>query len=302
MSEITIAIDIQADLKEIVLSQFPHWGFERPAINELYQVLCLFYNLMKRVVLPKPRGIVKSREFICPPELDHALEFLESKISTGESLNGHLSRQIVNLEYRDALLNDWGIQHLHLGTAPDPQGRPLVEGTSRLLFVRFAGDTAYLVQILDHHAFAEQRLLQIIHDNWPQVLEPYRLPENVSLIHPLSETERKQARKVGITAAVEMSDGTVYHPPGGGLMSDGTALVVIRQADRTLDLLEEVTAFVKQRTSKWQELLKTDANKLHFQLKLVRDNHFCIVEQVTGIPVVEFYEGFGQFTFLLEER
>lgn len=302
MSEITITIDLHADLKEIVLNQFPVWSFEIPATNDLYHALTLFYNLMKRVVFPKPRRVVKSREFTCPVGLKQGLQFLESKITAGKNINGHLSREILKLDYRDALLNDWGIQHLHLGTKPDPKGRPLIEGTSNLLYAYFDDDAAYLIQILDHDSFAEQGLLQIIHENWPQVLEQYRLLDDVSLIHSLSASERKLARKAGITAAVEMKDGTVYCPPGGGIMTDGTSLTVLRQADRTLDLLDEVTHYIKQQTGSWPERLETDARVLHFQLTLAEDNQFCIVELITGKSIVQFDQSFGHYKLMLDER
>lgn len=120
--------------------------------------------------------------------------------------------------------------------------------------------------------------------------------------HSLSETERRQARKVGLTAAVQLNDGTVYHPPGGGYMSDGTAAIALFQADKTLELLEKITAYIKGYDWNFKPFLKGVTIELKFQLELVANNHFLITERTTDVPVAEFDQQFTGFSWLVGNK
>ena len=59
---------------------------------------------------------------------------MTAKIRKGEDLT-HLSKRITDLDYNDALLNDCGIHHLHLGIDVDDSGFDTRIGP--LLFVHF---------------------------------------------------------------------------------------------------------------------------------------------------------------------
>jgi hypothetical protein len=87
------------------------------------------------------------------------------------------------------LLYDWGIHHIHF--APG--------GTKDLLFACISPDTAYFITIMDHEKeggsiiWANSDLIEIIHNNWPEILVPYRYKgkENSNITNELRSKLRK---------------------------------------------------------------------------------------------------------------
>ena len=79
-----------------------------------------------------------------------------------------------NFEIRDELdklLYDWGIFHFHLGK---DTGKDYVGRTKELLYVFVYEKTAYFLDVLDHE-FYNSQLLEVINENWPQLLKKYEL-------------------------------------------------------------------------------------------------------------------------------
>jgi hypothetical protein len=65
-------------------------------------------------------------------------------------------------------LNDWGIHHLHVSTAVEADGFVERDGPPRpLLFAIFKQQRAYLIDVMGHEDFADDRLIRIIFDTWP---------------------------------------------------------------------------------------------------------------------------------------
>jgi hypothetical protein len=48
-----------------------------------------------------------------------------------------------------------------------------------LLFVFIAGGCAHLLDLLDHESFDDDDLIEIIHENWPEMIAPWRAPRAV---------------------------------------------------------------------------------------------------------------------------
>ena len=92
--------------------------------------------------------------------------------------------------------------------------------------------SAYFIAILDHHSFSEQTLIQIIHDNWPEVWAQFRMNGTV---YPRNFTskERHQLRKANLEVSmVTVSDGTTYGLMGGGVATSGDNFEDVRYTNR----------------------------------------------------------------------
>jgi hypothetical protein len=137
-------------------------GLDVVALGELY------FNARRRMVSATPRNVKVASGFSCPAPHQAALTAIQALASTGGDLLPHLSRSLKKGDYDDALLNDWGIHHLHLSTNKDPDG--FVSRTKELLFARSTDDAMYCIAVLPHGAWSNQAFVQALHDNWPATL------------------------------------------------------------------------------------------------------------------------------------
>ena len=226
-----VKLNIFGDYAQIVRKRLiDKIGYPESSVDSVQDddgMILTYFRVLRRLVSNVPRTIHKAKDFMCPSEYSDALAQIESKIRRGENITPYLSRRVLDVSYNDPLLNDWGIQHLHLGTSvsTNPKHRGLlIKGTKRLLYVYFDKQCAYFIKILGHGIdFADQILIQTIHDNWPEVLEPYRDPKIISIYprNPTS-TERHEIRQANLNVGlVTVSDGTTYVMIGGVVATSG---------------------------------------------------------------------------------
>ena len=249
MSTPRVKIDIRHDLIEIIRNQLIMIGYDKPSIarieanssNKEFALLCAYYKAQRRIVSTIPRVIHKASTFSVPTEHAAALNTIEQRIRNGESIVPYLHRTIKCLDYDDLLLNDWGIHHLHLGTKTCSDG--FVDRTGPLLYVCF-GDTidvysstentkSYFIGILDHQSFIAQILIEIIYDNWPDILRPFQL-NGVGVDGRLSDADIKKLRNGGVNYFLETKDGNLLSPPGGGITTARTGNIDTMRAIRSL--------------------------------------------------------------------
>lgn len=187
------------------------------------QVSLGYFNLLKRRILPRPRQIMISKEFSCPPEHQKGLEKLKEKIKRGEDLSPHLSKKIVELDKNDLLLNDWGIYHLHLGT--DMEAKGFVKRTGPALFARFTEEVVFLINVMKHgkgapsNPWTNQQLIDTLHKNWPESIRDFRV-NGVWLPKNHSDDDIEYFRQRGIQTFIQIED-VVYSPMGGGYSISG---------------------------------------------------------------------------------
>ena len=189
-------------------------------------------GVRRRLVPPQRRSIAKAKGFLCPPEHVQGLAEIERKIESGEDIAPHLSKRLLDLHYKDDLLYHWGLHHLHLGISIESDG--FVQRTKHLLFCRFEDENAYFIDVLPHEgAWTLQRLVEEIHDNWPDTIRRHRFQNGTADF--LSDTHVKVLRSKNTNHCVSVRDGTAYLPLGGGVTLSGDNVIDIAQADYWLE-------------------------------------------------------------------
>src|SRR4051812_44833427 len=87
------------------------------------QAVCIaYFNLQKRYIHRKARPVLRSPKILSsayPAWMFAALDRLAAISDSGGDLNRYQSDSLRKPTFHDALLNDWGIHHLHLG---EPSG------------------------------------------------------------------------------------------------------------------------------------------------------------------------------------
>jgi hypothetical protein len=296
-----------------ILKWLPHDKGDLGALTALddSELTATFFNWIDRLVHPHPRVAARSREYTSKSlssDIAMDLQHLVEKIEEGTDLTPHLSRQVMqgfspgrptrkkDLSKRkdlDLLLNDWGIHHLHLFHAPHPDGSGFVARTDLVLFAIFTFDTAYLLEVMPHGTWTNQHLVEVAVHNWPGSQLFYPFPKLQGLKSPISQTDRKLLRSIGITSPIEV-DGKIYASRALGIMTTGITTQAIRRADQLFDALEEIARELEKDKQyllrRIEQITKSYPTEPQFQLVFCKGPAgfgFGIKEHVSGaiIPV-----------------
>jgi hypothetical protein len=140
--------------------------------NDDRETIRTYLSVKRRRIATRPRKVHKA-SYAVPTHLTAGEQQLLAKVAAGGDLWSHQSRKIENAEIEDGMLNDYGIQHFHLGTTSDPNYPNLIQGTKELLFAVVKDNDFYALGIFDHKAWSKQALLDIIKAEWPHLMKPF---------------------------------------------------------------------------------------------------------------------------------
>ena len=230
-----IEIDLLNDFIQYLKNQINKTGFFSVNGDPIYA----YFNLLKRLIEPKPRKVVKSKEFSYPKEYDLALEELENKITIGQNLTPYMGTEIKNAEYNDRLLNDWNIYHFHLSRRVREDG--FVQRSNYQVFAYITEDVCYLIQVYPHnkpHLYATQEIVKIIDDNWPELISANKMAGRPTLI--LDDNAYDTLRSANISAFVQTESDTMFGMIGGGYSSNGYSLSALRQANHWIAVCMQI--------------------------------------------------------------
>lgn len=245
----TLVADFKADLLVMARQNLTaDWSAQVERISDDDVLIAYFDSLRRRLAL-RPRKIWIADDFACPPDHGAGWTRLQSKIVDGEDLRPHLSRGHAKLNTLDGLLNDWGVHHLHLGTAPASGDPSFIVRSGPVLFARITSDDFYAINVYPHGAWEQTSVLESLHRNWPDAIKGYRLRG----IHgeSLTDAQRRNLRKVNLQTATTTSDGTVYMAIGGGVASSGTSAEAVRRADMLWSDAEQLHIAVQEQIHKF---------------------------------------------------
>jgi hypothetical protein len=228
-------INFISDLKEVITEKLSRLG-HRPAPEEDIDTLLIrSLNLARRVPPIIEWTVKQSKELAIKslrPEIRLGLEQFIKKAESGQNLKPHLSKKSDDPDYKDLMFYDWGVFHFHLGTNSNPNHNEFVERTGDLLFAIADSNTArmYLIDIHPHR-FTNQKLLRIVKDNWPEIIEPHTLNRAIGLPSNWSDDDIGSLRKAGIDPILQISDGPVLMSMGGGITTAGNSRLNKMDAD-----------------------------------------------------------------------
>lgn len=219
------------DVAQRCASQLTAAGYTFPAGDDR-QLLRTYISVKHRRISTR-RRVVHKATYSVPAHLVAGEQQLLAKVAAGGDLWPHQSRKISNVAVEDGMLNDYGIQHFHLGTSPDPKHPNLIEGTKELLFAVVKDSDFYALGIYDHSAWSKQSLLDIIQSNWPELMAGHVLKDSAGmkvsgLRHHYTDEEAAQLRKAGVNVITQGPDGSLRIGPGGGVATSGQSMAVTR--------------------------------------------------------------------------
>jgi hypothetical protein len=252
-----------------------------PAPDDPFKLACLYFNAALRTIFPARRTVHTSavlRAKLASPTVDPtivtAVREIVRRSQAGENLRPFQSTTVADARFQDQLLNDWGIQHLHVGALHEPRkvrrarmakaGRRghFIGGRNELLFAYVERADLYLIDLLDHGAFAEKGLLETMHREWPGVISRHvgRGLQGAPLIDGRREdvpAAKRKALRGKLNFMTTMDDGTVYLSPGGGFSATGMNMKVVMAADIFHASVERLEAWAHEN----EESLRSEIEK-----------------------------------------
>lgn len=279
-----IESDFRSDWIAILRAEITSLGYDVKQSWDGETISDIYFNLLRRIIEIKPRKVVQSREFTCPSMYSRGLKLIGTEATKGLDLNPRLSRKIKKAMYDDALLNDWDINHLHLGQRLQKTGQ--IEGTEYILLARVTHDILYMIDVLPHGSWSDRRLLEIVHQNWPESIEVSRVVGAIGLEYNPNSGDIAEGREVNLNMLLEMGDGTIYCPPGGGVTSSGVSVEVVERSNYHFRLIQEKERHCRENAPKIMKSAgdhdSTKCTDLRFELLGIGDGHASILERHSG--------------------
>lgn len=288
----SIHLDLKSDLNIIVHKFLQHRGFPTDTLAKCADdLLLLYFKDLQLAISQKPRKVLYSSQFKCPPNYELALNEFVQKVEQGQDLSGFMSKRVKNnLNYNDSLLNDWGIYHFHLTRRFNSDGS--AKRSNYQLFACCDDSTMYFIQIYPHHKdnlYSQKELLAIIKNNWSYLLCPLN---ELSMCEEITDAERENLRRNHCLTLTEL-DGKVYFPRGGGYASDGSSIWAVRHRDYYINLLGLTEWFFLYKGVKLINYVQSQTHikiNRNWQLKLINISaNFLELRELSNLLVVRFY-------------
>lgn len=245
--EMPLQINFQENFANRCAEMLEAEGYEVPS-GSPRDVIRAYATVRNRRVSARVRGLHKAN-YQVPTHLREGESLFLSKVTAGHDLWPHQSRKISKTGIEDGMLNDFGIQHFHLGTQPDSKHSHLIAGTKELLFAVVTNTDFYAIGIYDHDAWSEQGLLDVIHATWPQLMRSSMLNADsdsnvVGLSAQYSDADHAKLRAAGVNVITQRPDGSIHMPPGGGVTTAKTGMKVAREVIQILDFIQRLESEV----------------------------------------------------------
>jgi len=253
------------DIRSGLTAELQQFGHDPPemtgdARKDAHRVCMAHFNARSRRITPHPRATHWSRELhacttTLTPDIRKGLHAVDRELQVGDDVTVRLSRQLRKRTLKhDAMLNDWGIQHVHLD-AVNRSG-----GTNEVLFALVHRHDAYLIDVRPHGSWADGDLVEIIHENWPQTIDRFRC-NAVRLTFEITDAERRTLRDKHANSAFQTKDGTVYQPMGGGVAMSGANIGAVLWGDHLLEMARRIEDFVHEHVAWVGDLVESEAGR-----------------------------------------
>lgn len=284
------------DIQSHILSTLPRDPSDDAelAAMDTASLLITYINWSRRIPPWRPRHVLESAEIIANPlrtSTDYGARYVDliEKIKRGDDLTERLSRRIgigyktpttpgrfnKNREDLDLLLNDWDVHHLHFDAT----------GTEMLVFIQFAGDVAFLINIYDHSSWTKREIAEIIIENWPASSFVREIPGIIAAPNH-SDAERALLRNSGIASLFIPFKGKTYVIGTAGVTSAGTSAFATMQANWLMKTIAEWSSAIHSDPEFMPNKIRAAGRKTESTLDLefvfMPNHHYGIGERSSG--------------------
>jgi hypothetical protein len=224
-------MDFKRDISNYILEEFAYLGVEHTLSENIDEDLLKLFTLQRKVIYPYKRTVEISQELQdkISNNYQHHKEILKLKkmMENAIDVNCHQSKNLFNYHVHDKLVYDWNIYHLHLSFEKLPN-QYFTKRTKLVLFIYIDREKALFIDNVKHpphDTFADKKLLEIIDNNWSDILQ--EVNTIVDLTHNLSTKERFKLRKHNINEGIVKVNGKFIFSPGLGQAASGHSITEV---------------------------------------------------------------------------
>ena len=201
---------IEVHIREAILDYYKRYdlSFDVRAPYDTSRALKGYLVSLRKTIMPRKRKVYISRELLQKTNsADFAVwrqrfDELKSWFENGSDIRPYLSKHYKQSTFQDRLLNCWKMHHIHF--------YPNMKSGDMLLFAMVFDDAAYFIDVLPHKkraVFSTYNLLNIVYDNWKELLAPYEVKRAKTVINPITTDEEiEKVRKEGLTTFIKVRD------------------------------------------------------------------------------------------------
>ena len=224
------SIDIYGDYAGMCKNRLIEAGYPCPATDK-DEIVLSYLNVLRRRVPARPRKVHR-RSYVVPPALVQGHTEFMAAVARGDDLRPYQSTRLTDANFNDGMLDDFGIQHFHLGVGPHPKLPGFKNRTGDVLLAMVHPNDFYAIGVFGHGIWSDWDLLDSIYADWPKLLEPFEVKGVHGLAHRISKADYAELRKNGINSFTQRPDGKFHMGPGMGITSaKGSAAVSLQLND-----------------------------------------------------------------------
>ena len=201
---------IEVHIREAILDYYKRYGlsFDVKASYDTSCALKGYLVSLRKTIMPRKRKVYISRELLQKSisagfaAWKQRFHELKTWFENGSDIRPYLSEHYKQSTFQDRLLNCWKMHHIHFN--------PNWKSGDMLLFAMVFDDAAYFIDVLPHNkkaVFSTYNLLNIVYDNWKELLAPYEVKEAKTVIDPITTDEDiEKVRRAGLTTFIKVRE------------------------------------------------------------------------------------------------
>lgn len=208
-----------------------------------------------------------------------------------------MSKRVTNPTFNDGMLNDWGIHHFHLSESFE-KDTIFIKRSDWLLLAFVNAEAVYFLNVYPHkkpYLWSHIKLIEIIHNNWPEIIEKNKLHGVVGLAEKLDDEIYSKLREANITTFVELGENKVYGLIGGGYASDGSSTEAVRTSDHWYNYIIKVELYIRDEYLSFKrQMLPFDScsmeKKLEIKLLTLTEDELILLEKQRNVIIKVNYD------------
>ncbi|WP_410007055.1 hypothetical protein [Aequorivita nionensis] len=264
-------------------------GFKIAASKSFKDTLLDFLTVRMKLIDNKPRIAIMSppllNEFFTHPKRKE-IETIFNLAKYGGDLNRFQSKKLLESRFHDHLLNEWNIHHFHLSIKKVGIGNELLFAyidNCQILFLGLAKHTPGI--------FADIKWIEILHDHFPVVLEPFEM-KNLKDVNPkVNAKERQILWDKGYTLGMTKIRDTVYFSPGVGRTTSGHGTEVVTLQGNIIRWMHKIDLQIKESINELSSYLKIPKEKIVFEINFGKET-LELVENYSKRKILKYPEEF----------
>ena len=287
-------MNFRNDLCKITKQLLAHYGIDSSSATMDRDFIEMYMNIRLRLISLEKYQVLRSKTLSAKSlsqEISDGINSVQTKLEQGIDVTSHMSKSILDGTFTDLLFSDWGIYHLHLGLSMEDN---FIERTKEVLFLSIQGNRAYFIDVREHgpdgedYVFSQFDLLQILADDFPEVIEPFELKNAIDIsINVTDPKDTHDFRQAGVSLFRKIN-GKVYAPMGDGITSASTSAGVVEATDRLLIWADNLEKHINEKREEIDTIFSQannyEADRADFCL-CVDNNGFLLVDKYSRFPV-----------------